>query len=247
MPFNNDSEDFYESVMEEAQALAWQKSNRMGGKLSTSVRTTGRKTLQSLPVAGLKFAVGHIPVVGPEAAAGVTFLASKIRENRVRSKALAAIMPKAGPAIAEEGDAPASSSSARDIKALAKDLQLVAQNFDRNVGKLATELEAVRNGLNQLGAATPTTTFQAWMQQYSDLAYHYFRLIHYTEKLAQFRDQMEERLAISSKYVDDVDKWAVALEESLKSAFLAGVEAVSDDRAGLLHPSKRSSSSSKLG
>lgn len=242
---NLESEALYLSVMEEAQALAWQKSNRMGGKLSTFVRTSGRKALKNLPVTALKFAVGKIPVIGSEAVAGVTFLATKIRNNRVKSKALAAIMPRAGAAIAEEGDAPASSSAATDVKALAKDLQLIAQTFDRNVGKFATEMESVKTGLSQLGA-TPTTTFQVWMQHYSQAAYHYFRLIHYTEKLAVLRDRMEERLAIASKYVDDVDKWAVELEEHLKTGFVAGMDAIEDEGAGLLHPMKRSSSSSRL-
>ena len=242
LPISQDTEQFYLSVMKEAQVLAWQKSSQVGGKLSTTFRETGRKQLKNLPVTAIKAVVGHIPFVGGVASAGVNFLANKIRDGRVANQALAAIMPKGGARSAEEGDAPVAAGRSSDVKVLAKDLQLIAQNFDRNVLKFTAELEAVRNKLNQLAAA-PTSTYQVWMQRYSEVAYHYFRLLHYTEKLAGYRDQMEERLSICSQYVEAIDKWSVGLEEILKEAFVAGAEAIDDPKGPLLRGRSGSSSS----
>lgn len=98
----------------------------------------------------------------------------------------------------------------------------------------------------KLGNQAPGTnkTFQDWAEQYSNVAYHYFRLIHYTEKLATKRDHMQRIIDYLSSYLEAVSTNTVDLEEKLRAEFGRQFDADENPQSNLMGVSPRSSISS---
>ncbi len=219
--------------MEELATSAKVKSFSKSGKLNTKGRMLAHAIRKAIPKAGVSFAIAHIPLLGPSLSAGSGLVLSAIRDKRKSAKALDLIHTSY--ATRE------SPLSLGDVKTVMKDLQIKANLLDSNLTKQQDEIASLKAALTDL--SKEASNFETWSDRFSRAGYHYFRVLHYNEKVADLIDVLNQRLDYCIRYVKECDQQAVDTLPQLRDVYVEAMSAMNDVRAPLLGMRGRSSSS----
>jgi hypothetical protein len=222
----------FDEVMQELSTSAGAKSFSRSGKLVTKGRTVAHAIRKVIPKAGVSFAIAHIPVVGPTLSAGSGLVLSAIRDKRKSNKALNVIYRSYA--------TPDSTLSVSDVKTVMKDLQIKANLLDSNLTKQKAEIESLQASLVDLDKEAPN--FQTWSDRFSKAGYHYFRVLHYNEKVADLIDALQQRLDYCTRYVKQCDSKAVETLPQLRAVYTDGMRTIDSVESPLLGMRARSSS-----